>query len=62
MTTRIADRKTTEELLRQLVSRSVGSYTFCNPMDRNLPDSSVCAIFPARILEWVAISFARGST
>jgi len=26
-----------------------------------LPGSSVCGIFQARILEWVAISFSRGS-
>ena len=28
----------------------------CNPMDYNLPVSSVHGIFQARILEWVAIS------
>ena len=30
------------------------------PMDCSLPDSSVCGISQARILEWVAISFSRG--
>ena len=30
-------------------------------MDRSLPGSSVHGIFQARILEWVAISFSRGS-
>ena len=34
--------------------------TLCNPVDCSLPDSSVHAIFQARILEWVAISFSRG--
>ena len=29
---------------------------------RNPPGSSVCGIFQARILEWVAISFSRGSS
>ena len=29
-------------------------------MDCSLPDSSVHGIFPARILEWAAISFSRG--
>ena len=34
---------------------------FCNSMDYNLPVSSVHGIFQARILEWVDISFSRGS-
>ena len=34
----------------------------CNPMDCSPPDSSVCGILQARILEWVAISFSRGSS
>ena len=36
--------------------------TLCNPMDCNLPDSSVHGILQARILEWVASSFSRGSS
>ena len=35
--------------------------TLCNPMDYNPPGSSVHGISQARILEWVAISFSRGS-
>ena len=35
--------------------------TLCNPMDCSLPDSSIRGILQARILEWVAISFSRGS-
>ena len=31
-------------------------------MDYSLPGSSVCGIFQARILEWVAISFSRASS
>ena len=31
-------------------------------MDHNLPGSSVHGIFQARVLEWVAISFSRGSS
>ena len=31
--------------------------TLCDPMDCNLPGSSVLGIFPARMLEWVALSF-----
>ena len=34
----------------------------CDPMDYSLPGSSVHGIFQARILEWVAISFSRGSS
>ena len=36
--------------------------TLCNLMDCNLPDSSIHGIFQARILEWVAISFSKGSS
>ena len=36
--------------------------TFLWPMDCSLPGSSVHGISQARILEWVAISFSRGSS
>ena len=36
--------------------------TPCNPMDCSRPGSSVHGIFQARGLEWVAISFSRGSS
>ena len=36
--------------------------TLWDPMDCNPPGSSVHEIFQARILEWVAISFSRGSS
>ena len=36
--------------------------TVCNPMDCSPPGSSVHGIFQARVLEWVAISFSRGSS
>ena len=36
--------------------------TLCNPMDCSLPGSSVPGILQARILEWVAISFSKGSS
>ena len=36
--------------------------TLCNPMDCSPPGSSVHGIFQARILEWVAIFFSRGSS
>ena len=36
--------------------------TLCNPVDCSLPGSSVHGILQARILQWVAISFSRGSS
>ena len=36
--------------------------TLCDPMDSSPPGSSVHGILQARILEWVAISFSRGSS
>ena len=36
--------------------------TLCNPVDYSLPGSSVHGILQARILEWAAISFSRGSS
>ena len=34
----------------------------CDPMDCSLPGFSAHRIFRARILEWVAVSFPRGSS
>ena len=36
--------------------------TLCNPVDCSLPGSSVHGILQSRILEWVTISFSRGSS
>ena len=36
--------------------------TLCDPMDCSPPGSSVHGILQARIWEWVAISFSRGSS
>ena len=36
--------------------------TLCDPTDCSLPGSSVHGILQARILEWVAIPFSRGSS
>ena len=38
------------------------SLTLCDPMDCSLPGSSVHGIFQAIALEWIAISFPRGSS
>ena len=37
-------------------------WRFPDPMDCSLPASSIHGIFQARVLEWVAISFSRGSS
>ena len=34
----------------------------CDPVDCNPPVSSVHGIFQARIVEWVAIPFSRGTS
>ena len=36
--------------------------TLCNPVDHSLPGFSVHGILQARILEWVTVSFSRGSS
>ena len=36
--------------------------TLCDPVDCSLPGSSICGVLQAKILEWVAISFSRGSS
>ena len=43
------------------VSQSVVS-DFCDPMDCSPAGSSAYGILQARILEWVAIPFSRGSS
>ena len=34
--------------------------TLCDPVDCSLPGFFIHGIFPARVLEWVAIAFSRG--
>ena len=41
---------------------SVNRILLCNPMDCCPPGSSVYGILQARIVEWVAIPFSRGSS
>ena len=54
-------------------SRSIGPFqceseaaqsclTVCDPINCSLPGSSVHGIFQAIVLEWIAISFSRGSS
>ena len=47
-------------VIKLLVTQSCP--TLCDLMDYSLPGSSVHGIFQARILEWVAIPFSRGSS
>ena len=44
------------------VSISQSCLTLWDPLDCSLPGSSIHGIFQARILEWIAISFSRGSS
>ena len=62
---------TVGQTVRQTFYCVCGSYSvcmlnhvwlFCNPIDYSPPGSSVHGILQARILEWVAISFSRGSS
>ena len=46
--------------LKLLVAQSCP--ILCDPMDCNPPGSSVHGILQARILEWVAMTFSRGSS
>ena len=43
-------------------SGSQSSQTLCDLMDCSLPGSSVHGILQARIMEWVAFPFSRGSS
>ena len=54
-------KKVSLSLPLSLFSHSVMSDS-CDPMDCSLSGSSVHGILQARILEWVAISFSRGSS
>ena len=44
------------------VVQSLSHVRLCNPVNCSPAGSSVHGIFQARVLEWVAISFSRGSS
>ena len=44
------------------IVQSLSHVRLCDPMDCSLPGSSVHGILQTRILEWVAVSFSRGSS
>ena len=50
----------TSDALCVLVTR--WCLTLCGPMGDSPPGSSIHGIFQARVLEWIAISFSRGSS
>ena len=50
---------------RHLLASELKSFSrvrLCDPIDCSLPGSSVHGIFQAIVLEWIAISFSRGSS
>ena len=51
-----------QQLHKVLVLVAQSCLTLCHPMDCSPPDFYVYGIFQARILEWVVISFSRGSS
>ena len=56
--------KTLNKLQRKVKSESEvaqSCLTLCDPVDCSIPGSSVYGIFQAKLLEWVAIYFSRGS-
>ena len=48
--------------LKEKKVKSLSHVWLCDPMDGSLPGSSVEGIIQARILDWAAISFSRGSS
>ena len=52
----------TDSIRKKESEVSQSCLTLCDPMDCNLPGSSIHGILQARVLEWVAISFSRGSS
>ena len=51
-----------EEQWWRWVCRAQVPSTLCKLMDYSPPSSSVCGTFQARMLEWVAIPFSKGSS
>ena len=49
-------------ILARLSSSLICVWLFCDPMDSCLPGASVHGVSQARTLEWVAISFPKGSS
>ena len=54
------DKSSSYEMCACLVVQSCS--ILCDPLDCSPPESSVHGSFQARMLEWVAVSFSRGSS
>ena len=54
--------KTESEWTEVWVCAVLSRVQHCDPMDCSPPGSSICGIFQARILEWIAISYCRRSS
>ena len=60
---RLPERQETNMIMLESESEVAQSCTtLFDPMDGSLPRSSIHGIFQAKVLEWVAISFSRGSS
>ena len=55
-------KKTSKNMIEGESEVAQSCPTLCDPMECSLPGSSVHGILQARVLEWVAISFSRGSS
>ena len=51
-----------KSLLMKVKVKSLSPVRLCDPMEGSLPGFSVHGIFQATVLEWIAISFSRGSS
>ena len=49
-------------IYRYTKSQNVSHFQLCDPMDYSLPGFSAHGTLQARILDWVAIPFSRGSS
>ena len=50
------------EKWKKVKAKSLSHVQLCDPMDYSPPGSSIHGVLQARILEWAAISFSRGSS
>ena len=55
-------REETERAMKMTKVKSLSRVRLCDPVDCSLPGSSVHGLFQAIVLEWIAISFSRGSS
>ena len=56
------NKPTLLQLMKPAADAAQSRLTLCNPMDWSQPGPSVRGILQARILEWVAVSYSRGSS